>query len=371
MSSGPEPSQPIAIRGIIRGGRAHIYIQISEGGGWGLDHFQFVADLDDGGSMALPPRRIAFKHSTMVQAIVPAPSRGLKAVRVLLNRGDGVREVQYASEYELGNLLPDDDGRMLSVFIKSNRIKDAETLRFQATQIAESERHGFPAKAEVLKILAYSAMEELDESGMEHSLLRIDQFLSYNYNKGHKGHSKLNPDHMARSLQFIKTNLYLLLRRFDEYHDTMMNMRESVPLVTNAPIIAFNLSLALLVNAWILTRAGRTDESAELGKMVVQVFRLAAANMPAKKPKGFAEIGMSLQAASYAINLINISEGREEASWNDVDSAEMLAERFSRLTTPKSVAAIARRYEEAAQHLAPRQAPRPAAAVTSDARAAI
>lgn len=339
----------LASLGVVRQGRAHLHFAVNKGGSVDLDDFRFSAEMENGEVRSMTPRKLERHSPEQVRAVISLPDGIVRRIRVFLGAVSPDREVTYRPGYELSELLPDENGSMVSIFVKSSRIKDRDTFRFQAAQISRSSVHGFPVKVEVLKIISYAAMEELDEAAMTACLSNIDDFIGENYNKGHKGHSKLNPDHIAVSLKFIRANLCLMLRRYPDYRETIEDMRRYLPGVADAPIVAFNLSIAMLVNAWIFLRAGNGQGAAALANDVVESYRLASWNMPAKKPKGFSELVMSLNAAAYAIGLRNYAESDGAPSWSHTDSAIRLAERFSRLTTAPSISAIAERYEEAAR----------------------
>ncbi len=279
----------------------------------------------------------------------------VKAVRVELAGDPPGSALPAAPEFEIGDLLPAaEDGRLPSVFLRKKRIKHVGTLRFMAEQLLESDQYGPLVKTEAVKVLGYMAVEDGDPQAVEWALSLLDAKLAEVRERFRsvKGSSKENPTHAEISLNFIRNLALLSLGRYAEALALMTDFTRHEASVAQAPIIAFNLTQALLLHGWILARAGQSEAATQQLRAVIAVFRAAAQNMPTSKAKMFAELGASLQAATVACDLLAGLTGRSVMEWAGYHGAMNMATRFSRLSTHASQARLAEHLEKAAQHLA-------------------
>jgi hypothetical protein len=225
-----------------------------------------------------------------------------------------------------------------------------------AEQVSCSEEYSPFVQIEAVKVLSYMSIEDGSPELIGRALELLErQFSRVDWDRSRKGTSKEHPLHITISLRFIRLLALLTLGRYEEALEEMAGFDVHVDAVASTPIIAFNLGLGLILHGWILARGGDTPAAIPRLQGVIATFRSAAQSMPAAKSKIFAELGMTLQGATVAIDLINGSRGRLTLEWNGYHGALRIAKHFSRLTISSSQERMASALEAAAQMVAVRR----------------
>ncbi|MDB5378034.1 MAG: hypothetical protein JWR00_2480 [Rubritepida sp.] len=294
---------------------------------------------------------------------VTLPDGFVRSVRTHLldDKGELGPELPYGADYEILDLMPvSRNGLLPLTFMRKNRIRHLGTLQLLAEQVSTSPEYGPFVQIEAVKVLSYMAVEDGAPDAIDSAIRLIDAQVArlHTLPEDKKGSSKEHPRHILISLRFIRILASLMNGRPQEAMEDMASLAEHVPQVPVAPITAFNLGLALVLQAWILARGGETEEAVRISEAIVGIFRAAAANMPSAKSKIFAELGMTLQSATVAIDLVSGLKGRQPLEWDGTLSATIMARRYSRLTTNASVERLGRRLEEAAAYVAARHGTR-------------
>jgi hypothetical protein len=353
-----EPKQQ-AWSGTISGRRARIELRGDTAPeGWPRLGFLVIPGL--GQPILMPPSEVQASADGTIFTFA-LPSGFIRSIRTHLLREDGTlaEELPYAADYEIRDLMPASLKGVLPVtFMRKNRIRHLGTLQFMAEQVSCSEEYNPFVQIEAVKVLSYMSIEEGSPELVAWALDLIDrQFSRINWDGARKGTSKEHPLHITISLRFIRLLALLTLGRYEEALAEMVGFDTHVDAVASTPIIAFNLSLGLVLHGWILVRGGDTQAAIPRLQGVIATFRAAAQSMPAAKSKIFAELGMALQGATVAIDLINGSRGRLTLEWDGYHGALRIAKRFSRLTTSASQERFAAALEAAAEMVAVRRAP--------------
>lgn len=290
---------------------------------------------------------------------VTLPDGFVRSVRThLAVAGGGLGpELGYGADYEILDLMPASVNGLLPItFMRKNRIRHAGTLQFMVEQVSTSPEYGHFVQIEAVKVLAYLAIEDGEPKTIDAALRLLDaQFARLEGLPTAKGSSKEHPRHILISLRFIRILGALMNGQPKEALEDMGALQEHVSEVVAAPITAYNLGLALLLHAWILARGGKTAEALRVAEAIIGIFRAASATMPSAKSKIFAELGMTLQSATVAIDIISGLMGRQALDWDGTLSSVTMARRFSRLTTNEAIERFGRRLEEAAALVALQQ----------------
>lgn len=314
------------------------------------------ARMADGRAEILPGHLLSTPAPGRQSWGFPLPEGLVKSLTVL-PAADGP-ELETGPDFELTDLLPEapPDG-LPAVFVRKNRIRDVPTLRFMVEQLLESPAYGPLVKTEAVKVLGYMAVEDGDSDFVIWALALLDTKLaqaSGDFTSA-KGSSKQHPVHVEISLRFIRVLALLSLGRYEEALAEFALMAAHDEAVGKVPIIAFNLSQATLLSGWILARGGETEAAEARLKAVIAIFRAAAQTMPSSKAKLFGELSTSLQAATAASDLLAGLAGRFSLDWEGQHGPNLIAQRFSRLTTSASQQRMAASLAQAAQFVAARR----------------
>lgn len=348
-------AHPQAWSGTITGRRARIEIR-SETPLERPPELCFSVTPGDGAPLVVKASRMRTLPTGVVYGVT-LPDGFVRSVRTHLSDGEGGlgAELAYGADYEILDLMPvSRNGLLPLTFMRKNRIRHLGTLQLMAEQVSTSAEYSPFVQIEAVKVLAYMAIEDGTPEAIDNAIRLLDaQFDRLGTLPGDKkGSSKEHPRHILISLRFIRILASLMNGRPQEAMDDMASLEEHVPQVPLVPITAFNLGLALILQAWILARGGEAEEAIRISEAIVGAFRAAAMNMPSAKSKIFAELGMTLQSATVAIDLISGLKGRQALEWDGTLSAVIMARRYSRLTTNASIERLGQRLEEAAAYIA-------------------
>jgi len=312
----------------------------------------------DGPPVIMAPSRVRALPSGAVYGVTLPPGF-VRSVRTHLSDLEGTLgpELAYGPNYEILDLMPESRNGVLPLtFMRKNRIRHLGTLQLMAEQVSTSPEYGPFVQIEAVKVLAYMAIEDTSPEAILTAIRLLDtQFARLDSLPEAKGSSKEHPRHILISLRFIRILGLLMIGQPQDALDEMTALEAHVGQVSEAPITAFNLGLTLLLHAWILARGGESAEAIRISEAIIGVFRAAASTMPSAKSKIFAELGMTLQAATVAIDVNAGLKGRQTLDWDSTLSALSMARRFSRLTTNSSMERLGQQLEAAAAYVTERR----------------
>lgn len=170
------------------------------------------------------------------------------------------------------------------------------------------------AHVEVVKKLAYMALQVGNQSQMRSA---VDEIASHYADaagfKHHKGYSKEHPAHARASLLYIHFIGLIATGQFDRLIADMRACYETRLQVKTAPIVASNLSRALLMIGWALGRAGKTRQANVFLDATMACYRDASTHMPARRRINVLELNVALRCAGEAVGLqtqLRKAEGR-------------------------------------------------------------
>jgi hypothetical protein len=319
---------------------------------------RFSVTPGDGPSVVMAASRVRALPNGAVYGVT-LPDGFVRSVRTHLSDAEGTLgpELAYGPDYEILDLMPASRNGLLPLtFMRKNRIRHLGTLQLMAEQVSTSPEYSPFVQIEAVKVLAYMAIEDTSPEAIMAAIRLLDaQFARLDGLPEAKGSSKEHPRHILISLRFIRILGFLMIGRPQDAIDDMTSFGAYVSQVSAAPITAFNLGLTLLLHAWILARGGESAEAMRIAESIVGIFRAAASTMPSAKSKIFAELGMTLQAATVAIDIYTGLKGRQPLEWDGPLSALNMARRFSRLTTNASMERLGQQLEAAAAYVAERR----------------
>lgn len=321
-----------AEHGYIRGD--HLIVTISHPPGfsdWGsvAIELRLVSDEDRSVRAADVPRESPGDLETTFR--LPRPSGILGAVCVTaVSPSNGRAAIPQGDGYALGDLFPkDQDEEVPEALSRAKTVRDAETLGFVVSQIVAHGHHSLYTKTEAIKKLAFMSMQTGSVEDIERSIGLITEYLpAAEQFRGKRG--KKHPTHLRVSFLFIRMLANLTSGRHEAALADMEALYDLRQKVRHVPLIASNLSRAVLIYAWVLAASGERSRAAVVFDAVIQMFRDAAAFMPARRQRPFLELNTALRSASQAI-ACQIALRDESRPWDKSVSAMNMAAAYSRL----------------------------------------
>jgi hypothetical protein len=270
--------------------------------------------------------------------------RPVRSVKPVL-KADGVSlDMPVPKSFDLDNLLPIklNDLRRI-VFHRATRTSKPETLTFIMDQVYRSTKNKKFERIEAAKILAYRTLENVDVDNFEMALARIDKALGWVAELPDEyGITKTSRYQSRISLLYVHYLICLFREDAAGVDRDLRLIFESSSFVSECPIAAYNLCLALLAAGLIAAGRGDVESAQTAWNKVIELFRVAAVSMPSVKPGTFAELAVPLGAAkqaSWALEELRLRRPNEKYGL----TPERLARDFSRLRNGVACSFMAQR----------------------------
>lgn len=314
---------------------AHILVEVA---GSALELRQLRLRVIGGGGheeLFIPPTSMARVNRKRFMVTFETPSlRPLRSALPVMLGDDGQISpiTDIIPNYNLTNLLPIQKNDLSKlIFHKITRISDINTLCFVLQQIYESNENSVFERIESVKILGYRVLEQLNIEGIDVSLQRTERALEWIPDLPDEfGIAKTSRYQSRISILYLRYLLLLFKGDALAVRAELDALAKSTQSVAECPIAAYNLCLGLLAAGLICAEIGEGALAKAHWEEVIRIFRVAANNMPSRKPATFVELTVSFEAAKQAAWAIEeLRSGRAHGS-NSL-TAERLAHSFSRL----------------------------------------
>lgn len=204
----------------------------------------------------------------------------IAAIEIVLRSAAGEEEVAApGAGYELLRLFPKTERDFAANFTwESQRIQDAETLRFAAVQVVRYSAFGASHVAAAAAIIAYRSLDTMDPDQCREALTFVDASIERMPELGTTRHVRTDRGHMTVSLHTIRWHLCLALDQFDEVMVSLDAGYQALMPIEDAWSVGYNGSKLLLLYGFLLWQQGNLEKATEVFDFAFHLFKRVAAS---------------------------------------------------------------------------------------------